>query len=488
MNALDRANSAVNAARVDPRYRGAYHLSPPSGWMNDPNGLASFGGAYHVFYQHNPFAPRWGKMHWGHATTTDFVSWRHEPVALAPERWYESLLGCFSGTAIAEDGRLTVMYTGVSPFGQLQCLASSADGLSFERRPSNPAIRAKDLPRHASVFRFRDPKITARDGAYYCLVGARDRRSGSGIILLFRSADLAGWEYAGDAWSCPDADMVECPDIVRMDDGRDLLICSPTNIRKEGHRNLHSVVYSVGALDTVSGTFRGSPYRQVDLGYDFYAAQAMKADDGRTVMIAWMQMWKRSMPTAELGHGWAGSMTLPRELTLDGDALIQAPVRELSAYRRGAVRREAVAFSGVLRVDGVEGDRLELAIEADVSQARAFGLRVLAGKGGATVIAWSAESGMVAMDRSGCGVPIRDLSAPARGTAGCGTRSARVDTRGGVLSMRVFIDRCSVEVFLQGGRATLTATVYPEDGDTGVEFFSEGAAVIRSLEKYDIVA
>lgn len=81
------------------RYRLGYHVSAPSGWINDPNGFCYFDGYYHVFYQHHPYSAEWGPMHWAHARSKDLVHWESLPLALTPED-QEDEGGCFSGSAI----------------------------------------------------------------------------------------------------------------------------------------------------------------------------------------------------------------------------------------------------------------------------------------------------------------------------------------------------------------------------------------------------
>ena len=121
--------------------RFAYHFEPTVGWMNDPNGLGYFGGQYHAFFQHNPYAPKWDTMHWGHATSTDLIHWNETDIALYPDREYEDKGGCFSGSAIEREGRLHLFYTSVSEdLGQTQSLAISKDGLHFEKYEGNPVI------------------------------------------------------------------------------------------------------------------------------------------------------------------------------------------------------------------------------------------------------------------------------------------------------------------------------------------------------------
>ena len=124
-----------------------YHFMAPAYWINDPNGLIFYKGEYHLFYQHYPYAPQWGSMHWGHAKSKDLVHWEHLPIALAPSESYDldERGGCFSGSAVDDNGILSVLYTGtVIRDGiviQTQNLATSEDGITFQKYEGNPVIR-----------------------------------------------------------------------------------------------------------------------------------------------------------------------------------------------------------------------------------------------------------------------------------------------------------------------------------------------------------
>ena len=108
-------------------YRPTYHASVPSGWANDPNGTIFYRGKAHLFFQHYPSKPQWGTMHWGHFVTDDFVHWRMLPIALVPDRDYEAICGCCSGSAIEADGRMYLIYTAAQPELQRQCMAVSSE-------------------------------------------------------------------------------------------------------------------------------------------------------------------------------------------------------------------------------------------------------------------------------------------------------------------------------------------------------------------------
>lgn len=150
-----------------------FHLAPPAGWMNDPNGLIYFNGYYHAFYQHHPVNADWGPMHWGHATSKDMIRWQHEPIALAPGAEYDRD-GCFSGCAVDDNGVLSLIYTGHvwlsdegddSAIREVQCLATTTDGIHF--RKQGVVLTPPD-----GIMHFRDPKIWREDNVWWMVLGA----------------------------------------------------------------------------------------------------------------------------------------------------------------------------------------------------------------------------------------------------------------------------------------------------------------------------
>ena len=131
-----RRAEAEKMAEISPEERPAFHLTPPAGWMNDPNGFSFYGGKYHLFFQYNPYAAHWDKMHWGHAVTSDLLKWTYLPAVLAPDSALDEG-GCYSGSTIElEDGRHLLMYTGLTPVPE-QCGShrSDADDSSGQKAP-----------------------------------------------------------------------------------------------------------------------------------------------------------------------------------------------------------------------------------------------------------------------------------------------------------------------------------------------------------------
>ncbi|MBR4544531.1 MAG: glycoside hydrolase family 32 protein [Oscillibacter sp.] len=509
-------------------YRPRYHASVMSGWANDPNGTIFYGGKAHLFYQHYPHKAEWGTMHWGHFTTEDFVRWENLPITLVPDQDYEVICGCCSGSTIEKDGKLYLMYTAAQPDLQRQCVAVSGDGVHFEKDPGNPILTADMLNPEVSRTDFRDPRMFRKGDWYYMIAGARvltpeeaardpnggyvqpppdtlpgaspseghvsegePPKTGYGNMILARSRDLYHWEYVGHLiHEQPEYDLAyyrlngvyECPDYF-TDNGEEVLLSSPQNLPRMGNRyqNIHSSLYMLGKLSFETGRFDVRKIEEIDAGFDFYAAQTLRVPDGRVIMIAWKEMWDRSFPTRP--EGWAGTYTLPRELTVRDGWLIQKPVREIAAYRRNPVSRDSLAVEDAsVSVDGISGDVIELRVTLAPGTASKSGLKLFKGGEHETLLYYDRAQGTLVFDRGRAG---RELEGREKDVVRRYLDVGQVDA----LELDLYLDVCSLEVFVDGGKRTMTGNVYPDVGtDVGVEFFAEGGACeFRSVEKYDIV-
>ncbi len=485
-NPLKRARQTAEKIADDP-YRPKYHPAPPIGWMNDPNGLIWFGGKAHLFYQYYPYAPNWGRMHWGHMTSCDLVRWEHLPVALAPDQAFERLLGCFSGTAIAREDKLFLLYTGVSALGgQQQCLASSEDGIDFAKR-KQPVIGRAQLPKGSGKFDFRDPKVFQIGELYYCLVSAAAKKAGrrGRQIACYTSQDLIHWKSRGAAFEdySTDQGIFECPDLFSLE-GTDVLMMSsmlfyPTK-EETRFQNLHPSVYLPGKFDADACRFvPHGGYQELDSGFDFYAPQTFQLPDGRTILIAWKQMWKRTIPESK--HGRAGAMTFPRELSMKGGSLTQLPARELTRYYGVKTEFTDVTVIEETSLAGVCGNCVDLQITLDLSRAKTFTLRLLKGDMHETRLVFDAQARMCMLDRTCAGVTITS-----REEDDVNVRRARFE-RPEELEVRVLIDISSVELFINGGKTVMTANVYPDANDKRISFAAEGAALIKRVCCHPIV-
>ena len=282
--------------------RPLFHLAPRCGWMNDPNGFGFYNGSCHLFYQYYPYASEWRSMHWGHATSRDFLHWDYLPAALAPDQSYD-YMGCFSGSAIeSDDGKHVLMYTSVKMAPEMQDEGigiqtqsiAIGDGIDYEKYSGNPVLTEEDLPEGGSRYDFRDPKVwKAADGSYICAVANR-AADNTGAILLYKSTDLFHWKY----WKVLAANhgrfgaMWECPDFFELD-GKHVLLVSPQDMQPSGfeYHNGNGTLCLIGSYDEATGTFSEEKDQAIDYGIDFYALQTILSEDGRRIMIGWMQNW-----------------------------------------------------------------------------------------------------------------------------------------------------------------------------------------------------
>lgn len=470
-----------NKHKLNHQYRLKYHLMGEYGWINDPNGLIQYKGAYHAFYQHNPYDSVWGPMYWGHAISKDLVHWSYLPLALAPDCEYDKD-GCFSGSAVEKDGRLYLMYTGNVFTGanrqrdlkQVQCIAYSDDGIEFKKIPENPVIDSRLIPAGSSTIDFRDPRVFKRGNSYYSLIGTNDG-IGRGQVLLYQSKDLIDWKYIGimakgnkdlgDNW--------ECPDMFRLD-GRDVLVVSPQNVSTDKHfSNSNASIYMIGDFDIESAKFQYNDFSLFDYGFDFYAPQSFCDNKNRRIVMGWMNTWNVPTPTQIYKHNWAGAMTIPRETALSGDRLVFKPVDEIKNYRSNEFILKNFKICGEKQID-IYGDCYEMKVIFNAGNAAEFGLKLRVGREEETLLSYNRESGIFRFNRdksgSGVGGERRVLT-------------GLVDNR---LILRILVDKCSVEVFINNGEKVMTGLIFPGEESLGIKAFAKEDATIEFLGKWDI--
>ena len=455
-----------------------YHVTGGVGWINDPNGFSRYKGEYHLFFQYHPYSKQWGPMHWGHVKSKDLIVWERLPAALAPDTEADQN-GCFSGSALElDDGRHALLYTGVRKRSdadevQAQCLAFG-DGVNYEKFAGNPVIDASLLPEGGSARDFRDPKVWQEGEIFYAVAGDR-AADGTGTILLFESQDLRRWKFCSVVAASRGrfGRMWECPDLFQLD-GQHVLITSPQEMPESGLDFIegNSTLCLIGTL-LEDKTLREEHLQTIDYGLDFYAPQTLLTEDGRRVMIGWMQYWG-SVDAAPPELPFFGQMTVPRELRVQDGKLIQNPVRELEQYRQNGKTFEHVPVSEKTTLPGVAGRCADLTITLR-GDYRSFCLCAAKGSCAETVFTYDREAGVITAERSKSGFApeIRN------------TRTFRVRERDGVLKLRLLLDRYSLELFVNDGEQAASFTVYTPQSARDITFAAEGTANM-DLEFYEL--
>ena len=455
--------------------RPLFHLTPAVGWMNDPNGFVRYGGEYHLFYQYNPYDTVWGPMHWGHAVSKDLLRWDYLPCALAPDSEADGG-GCFSGcSVVTADGKLALVYTGVTKDRehegrnlQVQCLATG-DGTDFDKMPA-PVIDGSMLPDGGSAEDFRDPKVLDGGDGFYYLYAVNRGPEGKGQLLAYRSEDLARWNYCGVLLK-NDFDlgvMWECPDLFSLD-GKDVLMMSAQDSPQGDDFDRGCIaVCAVGSYDRAVNRFHVESVFQVDRGLDFYAQQTILTDDGRRVMVAWMQNW--DICGYKTGSAcWFGQMTAPREIWLEKGRLCQMPVREIESLWKNKTEITGMRLENASCMpDAVSGRCLDLCMTVRTGGGfpSCFELRLFEGDGRFVRVYYDFVRKMAGMDRSRAGSRKSFLH----------ERSCHYEPEGQDLKLRILTDRNSVEVFFGRGELAMSMCVYEEKLGDRVSFEMDGSA------------
>lgn len=317
------------------------HLTAPRNWINDPNGFIYYNGEYHLFYQYFPYDCKWGTMHWGHATSKDLLVWEHYPIALYPTKEYDQN-GCFSGTAVIENGELHLYYTAIkydqfregnihSPYDNYSFEASQAkivskDGYTFnnyeDKRLIIPPIMDERLGHRTHT---RDPKVWKYKDSYSMILGSKFKQEGNdkftGEALFYTSKDGEKWTYKNRCYDDTIGDMWECPDLFKVD-GNYLLVMSPENIISDDINYTNNSVYSIVDFDEENCDMKLiNKQKFLDEGLDLYAPQTTLDEFGNRVLIGWMRM-----PLTFEGEEWIGMMSLPRVINIrDNEVYFSVP-------------------------------------------------------------------------------------------------------------------------------------------------------------------
>lgn len=464
--AILRERALLKERAAGDYHRLQYHLMPEFGWMNDPNGLVEFGGQYHAFYQHYPDAAEWGPMHWGHAVSGDLLHWKHLPIALAPDQPYEK--GCFSGSAVDNGGELTLLYTAHddsrSP-KETQCVATSRDGVTFEKYIGNPVIPA---PPKGLGEDFRDPKVSRVGNKWYMVVGCTEKSLGS--IALYASEDLRHWEYKGIACQSDgnQGNMWECPDLFPLD-GADVLMCSPMQMKN------CKTMFITGAMDYEGCRFQQDRYCEVDYGHEFYAPQTLLDSKGRHILIGWMEMWGNTYPTQK--SGWVGALTLPRELFLREGHVCQRPVEETRSLRTETLLDGPLQLAEGSRgnLPSMAADCMELELRAPKAGSGVLTLHLRASADFAqqTLVSYDFGTGRLVVDKRHSG------------GGRCDVTTVDAPLQGDPLELHLFLDRSSLEVFCGGGRYVVSSRIYPAPDSRFCDIRAEGADIaVENLAIY----
>ena len=448
-------------------WKNKFHISPPSGLLNDPNGLIFWNGEYHVFYQWNPFACEHGAKHWAHLKSTDMVNWQNLPIALSPTDWFDKN-GCYSGSAIEKDNKLYLFYTGNVKNNDIresyQCLAISIDGINFEKK--GPVIHNKDIPKEYTKH-FRDPKVFKKDGVYKMLLGAQ-RVDLTGTVIMFSSSNLIDWVFEKEIIKGEFGFMCECPDFIETGDSK-ALIFSPQGLKADGY--LYNNRYQSGYIIRDLTEIEKNNFTELDRGFEFYAPQTFKDECNKNVLIGWMGMPEELDHPSIKEENWVHSLTLPRYLEIFENKILQTPHPNLKKLRKDKIVVENIEVKDYLNLlkYNILGDTYELIVHLDDNFSGDIEIDLRKGKNEKTTFSFDFEQKKASLNR--------DFS-------GSGYKGVRKCHLNKLKKIHIFVDRCSVEIFLNNGEEVFTGNIYPNKESLGIEIKAKILFTIPKIEFY----
>lgn len=472
------------------KFRPLYHHTPLYGWMNDANGLVYKDGEYHLYFQYNPYGSMWGNMHWGHSVSKDLIHWEHLDPAIARD----TLGHIFSGSCVVDHNNsagygkdnIIAFYTSASDKnGQIECMAYSKDnGRTFTKYEGNPVLRPFD-----GLKDFRDPKVFwyAPDNKWVMVVSA-DKE-----MRFYSSQDLKQWTYMsgfGEGYGVQPSQF-ECPDFVELPVDGDVnkkkwvLI---VNVNPGCYFGGSGTQYFVGEFDGTKFTCDTKPEvtKWLDWGKDHYATVCFSNTGDRVIAVPWMSNWQYAniVPTKQ----FRSANALPRELSLftkDGSVYMAANVvKEAQALRKETKELDNPLFENN---DGA----YELTMDITPAADKTVGFELANEQGEKVKIYLDMEKKRLVMDRTESG--IVDFGAPAHinlheketddhrktmsvnyvNDFALGTWAPLELCKGKTYHLDVFVDKCSIEIFVDGGRIAMTNLVFPHIPYNTVNFIGD---------------
>ena len=501
-------------------YRPSYHHTPSYGWMNDPNGMFYKDGVYHLCYQYNPYGSKWGNMHWGHAISRDLIHWKEVEPTIARDPMGHIFSGSAvidkEGTANYGKDAIVALYTSASDKnGQIQCMAYSTDGgYTFHKYSGNPVLTPFD-----GLKDFRDPKVFwyAPLKKWYMIVSA-DKE-----MRFYSSPDLKKWTYVsafGRGYGAQ-PNQFECPDFFQLPvDG------NPNKKKWVMIVNINpGCLFGGSATEYFIGDFDGKNFvcdskpsvaKFLDYGKDHYATVTFSGVQDRVLGIAWMSNWQYANVTPI--RQYRGANTLPREFKLftgkDGQIYMSSNVvPEVAGLRKNFKRLPDLVITqgkDSKNLSSSKENAFEIEMDVTPGEAAKTGFILYNEKGEKVNIYFDMKAGRLVMDRTESGKtkfgekaeahkiekefdlhehreikePFRKLnSVNYKNDFALGTWAPLSLCDSKTYHLNVFVDKCSIEIFVNGGRIAMTNLVFPTQPYTSVKFYSDGnKAAYRNIK------
>ncbi len=477
--------SGVTAQTYREQYRPQIHFSPKAHWMNDPNGMVYYNNVYHLFFQYYPGATVWGPMHWGHATSTDLIHWKEQPIALYPDKLGYIFSGSIvvdknntSGLGVNNKPPLVAIFTQHDTAGerahtntyQNQSIAYSNDeGKTWIKYKDNPVLK------NPGITDFRDPKVFWYDAGnkWIMTLATKDR------ITFYSSSDLKNWakesEFGehigahGGVW--------ECPDLISFDDNGKQVWALIVNINPGGPNGGSATQYFLGDFDGKTFTPFSTDTKWLDYGPDEYAGVTWSNTGNRKIFLGWMSNWSYGQLVPS--QTWRSAMTLPRTLGLvhvNNDIYITSkPIIELSAIttEQESLKNLTIEKDFDLSFQ-LKKFQLPCKLDFDIDSSKSFSINFSNDQNEILIVGFDATRNQYYINRANSGETDFEKSFSDQ-------RSTPRISNDRDIHLTLFADVSSIELFADDGLSVMTAIFFPSKPFTKLDFKCDNTSMINNF-------
>ena len=481
--------SSVNAQNksnvIDEKFRPQIHFTPDKNWVNDPNGMVYYKGKYHLFFQHSPNSTVWSDISWGHATSNDLVHWERKPIAIYPD----SLGLIFSGSAVVDKNNssglgkngiipLVAMYTshdmlkekaGVIDVENQSIAYSLDEGETWIKYNANPVLK------NPGVRDFRDPKVFWHEQSknWVASIAAQDQ------ISFYASSDLKNWKKLSDfgktigshdgVWECPDLFPIQY-------EGKTVWVLI-VNINPGGPNGGSASQYFVGNFDGKEFKCDYKQTKWIDYGPDEYAGVTWSNTGKRKIFIGWMSNWQYAniVPTEKFRNAF----TIPRELGLkkinDEYYVTSTPVPELKKMEKQSIVINNLTINGSSDLtDKIGNMEVPSKFNLVLSNKNDFSIELVNTLNEKVVVGYSKDKNQFFLDRRNAGKTDFHKNFASIHYA---PRLSSSDE----ISLSIYLDLASIEVFADKGLSVLTSVLFPNEKFSKINIITSEKLVLKNF-------
>jgi fructan beta-fructosidase len=460
----------------DQALRPQFHFTSRVGWLNDPNGMVYYDGEWLMAFQHFAKGNTNGPKSWGMAVSKDLMHWTQLPHALNPYhnvKWDKGNdHAIWSGSAIVDEfnalGKqkgdvktIFAMFTATHAGEDKKAAFFQVGAYSTDKGRTWTKINdGKPLIDHLEGFDpgQRDPYLffhaPTKSYRFIMEIGGPEK-----AVRIWKSTDLMNWETVCDI---PNKS-AECINMYAVPlDG------DPKNMKwviaDAG------TAYEVGDFDGTKWTGFGDKDKdgrrlRFDFGDCYYAAQTFNnGPDHRVVHVGWLRSAAGGYPFIDAGMPFTQQLSIPAEITLrstpDGIRMFRNPVKEIATlYTRTDGFENLTAEAANAKLAALKPELIDMTLTfapAGNFTLNVRGLKIdydAARKEFAVTNPARVEAEKAAMLKR----PL-DKQQPYKDSPRRVIPAPEVD---GKVRLRVLVDRASLELFVNDGRAAASFVMVP---------------------------